>query len=631
MTKPSELSDVALDEANRQAKELACVLSGLLAEVPPADDPERILDLRDRLGLADPHISDAVITVLRPFLAEHPELRDSVQIPGDTGSERLAEALSNGGTDTREVLWMLLAGPSDRPSVERQVSRTKHRFDGWLFSGWLQRQVVGLMLNIIVVSSMVVGALVYVLADQPPNPADSGPILLRVFAIWVLSFVPGWMFVRFLGQRATALWDEYVVHLHRLGWDRPENLPRPPRTSEFYDRWYQSGGEVRSHHRSVYREKFDAYYGRSVSGSVQDRVHRVRAETLFPVFLLTAVLAVCWTAVLWNVDTLNVDATATSLTLWASLGFAFLGAYSFGIQMLVRRFFQSDLRASAYASLVLRIIVVLVLVVAVHPLLDKMKLDAATQAVVMYVVGFFPLVGLQAMQRLVAALFRVVVPSLRSDYPLSDLDGLSIWYESRLLEEGVEDMQNLATANLVDILLHTRVPVGRLVDWVDQSHLLLHLDRSEQGVLEKSRESALHLFSGYRELTKAEADDGDASTSPDEGANSSHSAPERKTKRRARYGTRSRHALRCIGIRTATDLLIAFPPSEMDPDTGRSQTTRDALAALDAMGVKPATISMLVRILSKEPALNPVWNWQAHEVHRHPEMDAQIPVARPRS
>jgi hypothetical protein len=115
MTKTSELSDVALDEANRQAKELACVLSGLMAEVPPADDPERILDLRDRLGLADPHISDAVITVLRPFLAEHPELRDSVEIPGDTGSERLVEALGNGGTHTREVLWMLLAGPSDRP------------------------------------------------------------------------------------------------------------------------------------------------------------------------------------------------------------------------------------------------------------------------------------------------------------------------------------------------------------------------------------------------------------------------------------------------------------------------------------------------------------------------------------
>ena len=45
----------------------------------------------------------------------------------------------------------------------------------------------------------------------------------------------------------------------------------------------------------------------------------------------------------------------------------------------------------------------------------------------------------------------------------------------RLVEEGIEDMQNLATANLVDVILHTRVPVGRLVDWLDQAYLALHL------------------------------------------------------------------------------------------------------------------------------------------------------------
>ena len=43
----------------------------------------------------------------------------------------------------------------------------------------------------------------------------------------------------------------------------------------------------------------------------------------------------------------------------------------------------------------------------------------------------------------------------------------------------MEDMLSLATANFVDVILHTRVPVGRLVDWVDQAHLYLHLDRLE--------------------------------------------------------------------------------------------------------------------------------------------------------
>ena len=65
---------------------------------------------------------------------------------------------------------------------------------------------------------------------------------------------------------------------------------------------------------------------------------------------------------------------------------------------------------------------------------------------------------MQAIQRFAATALRVVVPSLNPPYPLNQIDGLSVWYEARLLEEGIEDMQSLATANFVDVILHTRVP-----------------------------------------------------------------------------------------------------------------------------------------------------------------------------
>jgi hypothetical protein len=598
-------------ESVRQAKLLAQVLPELVAAgLPSEDDLDAIVRWRETVGLDDPNISEAVLTELRPLLKRHPDLRLTAS-PTDEERQRFALALSNGGSHTRQALWMLLSGPPDRPPSQRQVERAlrlRRRREGLIPSGWLARQIVGFVLNTIIVACIAGGAVVVWFTEQEPNPTTLGPLMLRIFAVWVLTFVPGWMFVRFIGQRATALWDEYVINLHRLGWDAPENLPRPPRSSEFHQRWVENGGEVRARNRSLYREKFDAYYGRSVSGSAQDRVHRVKAETLFPVFLLTAVLAVCWTAVLWNLATLDVSGSANNLSLWASLAFAFLGAYSFGIQMLVRRFFQSDLRASAYASLVLRVIVVLVLVVALHPLLEKMNLDAATQTATMYIVGFFPLVGLQAMQRVVAVVFRIVVPSLRADYPLSDLDGLSIWYESRLLEEGVEDMQNLATANLVDILLHTRVPVGRLVDWVDQAHLLLHLDRSEQGVVEKVSDS----WAKFRNKASRPA--------PAKDAKSDTATPDGSVgddEQHGRYGTKTRHALRCLGIRRATDLLTAFPAAEMDSGE-RSLTTERALQVLTKRGVDEATVLVLVRILSNESSLNPVRNWQSHEVRYHP-------------
>ena len=78
---------------------------------------------------------------------------------------------------------------------------------------------------------------------------------------------------------------------------------------------------------------------------------------------------------------------------------------------------------------------------------------------------------------------RRFVPPVTSEYPLDQLDGFNLWYEARLTEEGVEDMQNLTTMNLVDVILHTRVPAGRLVDWIDQAFLLTHLERVDRDEL----------------------------------------------------------------------------------------------------------------------------------------------------
>ena len=75
-----------------------------------------------------------------------------------------------------------------------------------------------------------------------------------------------------------------------------------------------------------------------------------------------------------------------------------------------------------------------------------------------FVIGFFPIAGIQLLQRVTSKALHVVVSPITSEYPLDQLDGFNLWYEARLTEEGVEDMQNLTTMNLVDVILHTRVP-----------------------------------------------------------------------------------------------------------------------------------------------------------------------------
>ena len=175
------------------------------------------------------------------------------------------------------------------------------------------------------------------------------------------------------------------------GTDRPTS--QAPRNSDCYQEWLDDGGERQQKEQNIYRQKFAAYYGRSIpdpANATSD--FSVRTENMFPVFLATIVLAVCWVAVLWNTS------SATNPEgIWDVLKFAFLGAYAFIVQSLIRRFFQSDLRPSAYASVVLRIIVVLVTMAALHQLLGAVT--PATEAAIAFMVGFFPVIAFQALQR----------------------------------------------------------------------------------------------------------------------------------------------------------------------------------------------------------------------------------------
>ncbi len=487
------------------------------------------------------------------------------------------------------------AGDHDSVPPQRDESGNGRRgilaaMGGALAHGWLHRQVAGLCMNVLI--GIVVLVALWLRRSSGGTP-QGGDLALAVFAVWCLSYLPGWLYIRFLGQRAGALWDEYVICLHRLAWDHPAFLPEPPVTSQFHREWEEDGGPRHRDRSNLYRQKFDAYYGKSVADSSHTTGTPLKIETLFPVFLVTATLAVCWTVLLF--DPVFVEAPRT---VWDMMAFGFLGAYSFIGQMLIRRFFQSDLRPSAYAHAMLRIITVLILVVAVHQLMAGA--DPRTQAVVAFVIGFFPLVGMQALQRFTAAVLRSVVPSGTPAYPLNQIDGLSIWYESRLLEEGIEDMQSLGTANLVDVILHTRVPVGRLVDWVDQAHLYLHLDRMDRGWVDRR----LH---------------GDKGEAPPGGNLSQGSV-----KSNSRAGTRTRTVLRQLGIRTATDLLKAFPPDRMGPDVAwdPARPWHGHMDDVEEQGLRLSQLRSMVQVLSQDASLAPVWNWQRRGVQLVPAAGA---------
>jgi hypothetical protein len=585
------------------------------------------------LGGHDPDLRGALDVELTRTLGED-GLADLRSEPDeDALVERITQRLRESDAHHRDVLWALLGG-DDRvleaeqesalaarsagaaPNGRRRATRT-----GWLGQRrtWLERQAAATVMNGIVLGTVIVtGAVVWLPGGSPPRVTL--PVLaLKAFALWCLAFLPCWLYIRFLGQRAGALWDEYVLNLHRLGWDLPRYLPRPVRTSHFYEEWAADGGRQQVQDRNIYRQKFNAYYGRSVAENAREEDFRIRLDTLFPVLLTAAVLAVCWAAVLWDDRFLrNPD------DVWDVLKFAFLGAYVFIVQMLLRRFFGSDLRSSAYTTALLRITVVLVSVAALYQLLEIWLGGTGEvrrwEAAIAFTIGFFPLVATQVLVRAVSAPLRMATPSLESDYPLNQLDGLNIWYEARLVEENVEDMQNLATANFVDVMLHTRVPVGRLVDWVDQAHLCLHLDRVERGRRENWR--------AWRAVPAARSGlPGEAGEQPPEAPGSSRLVGN-SVGPGSRGGTRTRTVLRQLGIRTATDLIKAFPPDQFDPfdaDQKVAPQSAEIVRILADAGVDCGQLRMLVRVLGEEQGLAPVWNWYDRGVA------ARCPRRKPRS
>lgn len=170
--------------------------------------------------------------------------------------------------------------------------------------------------------------------------------------------------------------------------------------------------------------------------------------------------------------------------------FAFLGAYFFCLQMLFRRYVRRDLRASAYVSVALRIILAVIgtwVVVATAAALPTSWLgnrDSAEYSsrllVLGFVIGVFPRVAWQIIQKVTKDTFGFFLSSLKTELPVNELDGLTVWHEARLEEEDIENIPNMATADIVDLMLNTRIPSDRIIDWVDQAILYTHLGPEEK-------------------------------------------------------------------------------------------------------------------------------------------------------
>ncbi len=327
-------------------------------------------------------------------------------------------------------------------------------------------------------------------------PESYRVVAMRGLFLTVVVLLPATMYYLFIVTRKDSLLNEYIAILDRLGLMQPNRLKLHCEEGDNGSYELLLGPRLRI---ETYLQRFEAAYGPIGVESREEfmstllrafdpdrsgddrRLHRrssvgftevFNLATAVPVILATALSALGWLMilppVLPNSPSKIFDGLLTSLDPAAGpVGFAFLGAYFFALQTLFRRYVRRDLRASAYVSISIRTVLAVIgiwVVVQCMAVLPEGRLASVgnsiqTLSVTGFVLGVFPQVMWQFVKKFLSTvtLAKLAIPSLSSELPLSDLDGLTVWHESRFEEEEIENIANMATADLSDLMLNTRI------------------------------------------------------------------------------------------------------------------------------------------------------------------------------
>jgi hypothetical protein len=314
-------------------------------------------------------------------------------------------------------------------------------------------------------------------------PEDGKIIFGRILLICFFITLPASLYALFITNKVKALWDEFANNLAHLDPVRYRSMI------------------------PIFRKKFEAIYGPINQNGLKSRF--LSGEAAFPVHLAILIIGTGWAMFFFapGGESHFTGGVVTAFT------FGFLGAYFFSLSMLFRRYVQSDLKSTAYTHVSQRILITWVwtYVLSILPW-QSMSLDPEIQkpmiAVLAFAVGVFPDIAWQVIRQFTKRILGYALPSFAQQYPLNNINGITIWVEARLLEEDIENTQNLVTTNIIDLMLRTNLPLRRIVDWIDQGILRLHATQRGEQLFDALRDrgitTATALLSTYTAFQRAE-------------------------------------------------------------------------------------------------------------------------------
>ncbi len=300
-------------------------------------------------------------------------------------------------------------------------------------------------------------------------------------------------------------------------------------------------------------------------------------RTGWPILLSTMLITLCWIFTLWPVGEVpSVDSAGVINLLsprMSLISFAFLGAYFFALNLLFKRYSRGDLSPKAYSHISIRIIsaIILVWVIGVVISDSSREITKASFIVMAFGIGLIPETGITLLkQMLESKKMGKIFPNFRAKHPITELEGISLYDQARLSEEGVENVETLAHHNMIELMLRSGIPVARLVDLLDQAILYLHTN----------------------------------GTVTEPGPDSARKSP-----------MRGIDILRNEGIRTATDLLavekaISDDVNETDPGLKKRRNPETFYTLLDPDGQPGYRMQRVLDALKDDEWLVYIQNWR---------------------
>lgn len=158
-----------------------------------------------------------------------------------------------------------------------------------------------------------------------------------------------------------------------------------------------------------------------------------------------------------------------------------LGAYIHSVDVTVRHYLAHDLTPNVYVNTAKRFTVAFVvgtlvgLAVASSYRAAQLSFDGSLMGVyvVCFFIGMFPDTGIKWIKNFAERVLQQKGENF-DQKPLSMIEGIGLWQQGRLDQEDIINVQNLASTDLLGLVVNTPFDVGQLVDWVDQAILLIN-------------------------------------------------------------------------------------------------------------------------------------------------------------